>query len=457
MSEHHELMGGKLHIYKRENSRFWQCSAYLAGKNRRMTTKEESLSHARDIAEDWYLELRGKARGGNLTSGPTFKKAADQFLEEYELITQGQRSPQWVKTYEWMLRVYLLPYFGKMALSEITAGKVQEYRIHRRQIAMEKRGKPPSRTSMHHETVAIRQVLKTAMRHGWLHSLPDLSQPYKTSGKVTHRAWFSPEEYQQLFEATRRRAKTPLNNRHRWACEQLHDYVLFMANTGLRPDEAARLEFRDVKIVKDAGSKQTILEIEVRGKRGVGWCKSTTGAVLPFKRLQERERLQFETETNNGRTGEGQIKAEKKKAPTKAKPGPSDRLFPVKQHGRGLLNTILDELELKRDRDGNMRTAYSLRHTYICFRLMEGADIYQIAKNCRTSVEMIEKFYAAHIKTMLDATAINVRKGTIQRERKDREGGHPSTSRTDRKTREGGRNSPLRRERKRAERPRAEA
>ena len=36
------------------------------------------------------------------------------------------------------------------------------------------------------------------------------------------------------------------------------------------------------------------------------------------------------------------------------------------------------------------------------------ADIYQIAKNCRTSVEMIEKYYAAHIKTSLDAAAINV-------------------------------------------------
>ena len=32
---------------------------------------------------------------------------------------------------------------------------------------------------------------------------------------------------------------------------ELHDYVLFMGNTGLRPDEAARLEYRDVKIVKD--------------------------------------------------------------------------------------------------------------------------------------------------------------------------------------------------------------
>jgi integrase len=341
-----------------------------------------------------------------------------------------------------------------MALSEITAGKVQEYRIHRRQLAMEKRGKPPSRTSMHHETVAIRQVLKTAMRHGWLHALPDLSQPYKTSGKVTHRAWFSPDEYQQLYEATRRRAQTPLNNRHRWACEQLHDYVLFMANTGLRPDEAGRLEFRDVRIVKDAGSKETILEIEVRGKRGVGWCKSTSRAVLPFTRLQNRERLGVLPESEEAQTGP-QHAASPKDKPRKVKPGPTDRLFPMKQ--RGLLNIILDELKLKRDRDGNLRTAYSLRHTYICFRLMEGADIYQIAKNCRTSVEMIEKFYAAHIKTMLDAAAINVERGTIGRERKGREGEPATVIRTDPKTREGGKKASLRRERKGTERPRVGA
>ena len=75
-----------------------------------------------------------------------------------------------------------------------------------------------------------------------------------------------------------------------------------------------------------------------------------------------------------------------------------------------MFNNILAEEKLKFDRDGNRRTAYSLRHTYICFRLMEGADIYQIAKNCRTSVEMIEKHYAAHIKTALDTKAINIRR-----------------------------------------------
>src|ERR1700689_4105197 len=129
--ETHNLMGGKLHIYKRENSRYWQCSTYLAGKNRRMTTKEDSLAHAKEIAEDWYLELRGKARAGVLRTEKTFKVAAEQFEKEYEIITEGQRSPRWIEGHKIRLRLHLVPFFGEMGLSEVTAGKLQEYRIHR--------------------------------------------------------------------------------------------------------------------------------------------------------------------------------------------------------------------------------------------------------------------------------------------------------------------------------------
>jgi len=97
------------------------------------------------------------------------------------------------------------------------------------------------------------------------------------------------------------------------------------------------------------------------------------------------------------------LRVRKRKAPS-----PMDLVFGKVQ--RELLNAVLTELDLKRDRDGNPRTANSLRHTCICLRLMEGADFYQVAKNCRTSVEMIQKFYATHIKNTLDTAAINVRK-----------------------------------------------
>ncbi|MBL4804638.1 MAG: site-specific integrase [Alphaproteobacteria bacterium] len=379
MCNKHTLMGGKLNLYKRNRSSYWQCGAFIAGKYRRKSTKEESLALAKDIAEDWYLTLIGKQKRGELRYDKPFKEAAEQFIREYEVITHGQRNQKYVEMQEMRLRVHVIPFFGQMGLSEVTAGKVQEYRIHRHEQAMEKYGQPPARSTLHQEIVALRQSLKTAVRHGWLDRLPDLSEPYKASSKITHRAWFSPEEYKKLYEATRRRAKKPTRERYAWESEQLHDYVLFMANTGLRPDEAKRLEYRDVEIAEDWDTGEVILEIEVRGKRGIGFCKSTKGAVEPFKRLKERN-----------------------------KPQPNDRLFP-KTH-RDLLNTILEEEGLKFDREGQRRTAYSLRHTYICLRLMEGADIYQIAKNCRTSVEMIEKYYASHIKNRLDAAAINVRR-----------------------------------------------
>jgi integrase len=226
--------------------------------------------------------------------------------------------------------------------------------------------------------------------------MPDLSAPYKASGKIAHRAWFSPEEYKKLYEFTRADAKAAKSLYIQYIREQFHDYVLFMANTGLRPDESARLEFRDVAIVTDEATGERILEIEVRGKRGVGYCKSMTGAVMPFQRMKKRLRPPF-----------GRLR-ERGMPKVKNLPGPTDKIVgktPAEQ-----LNVVLGKLNLKFDRDGNRRTAYSLRHTYICLRLMEGADIYQIAKNCRTSVEMIETFYASHIKNTLDAAAINVRK-----------------------------------------------
>jgi integrase len=409
VAEHHTLLGGKVHVYKRPNSSSWQCSTYLGGKNRRTTTKEDSLSRAKEIAEDWYLQLRGKLRNGEIKTEKTFREASEQFLREYDLITQGQRSKVYVNCQHLRSRVHLVPFFGPLGLSEITAGKAQEYRIHRVEQAMAKHGKAPARNTIHQEIVTLRQTLKAAVRNGWLDRLPDLSEPYRSSPKISHRAWFSPEEYKKLYEATRKRAQEPKATRYKWESEQLHDYVLFAANTGLRPDEAWRLQFRDVTIVEDDASGQTILEIEVHGKRGVGYCKSMPGAVRPFERLRDRLRPTRADRAGNGADSTTNSSGELRR------PGPTDLIFPKWQ--RELFKTILDEENLRVDREGQPRTAYSLRHTYICLRLMEGADIYQIAKNCRTSVEMIEKYYASHIKTQVDAAAINIMRPKLKKKK----------------------------------------
>jgi integrase len=417
----HEILGGLVQVYKRDG-RYWQCSASVAGRQHRSTTKEEGLTEAKQFAEDWFLELRGKARAGLLKTEKNFAEAATQFLKEYEAITEGQRSPKWVEGHGIRLRLHLLPFFGDFGLSEVTPGKVQEYRVHRMSSSRPAKAAeqdeapvdsaarspkrppkrppgPPARSTLHDEIVTLRQVLKTAIRHGWLTYLHDFSPPYRTQGKIVHRPWFSPEEYKQLYKATRQYAHESEKKHYRWNAEQVHDYVLFLANTGLRPDEAKNLQHRDVTIVKDAATDERILEIEVRGKRGVGYCKSMPSTVLPYQRLLKRAKP-----VRDGRRKA--VDGEKRAAEPPKLPQPTDHVFPG-NHIK-LFNGVLTRAKLKLDRDSNRRTAYSLRHTYICMRLMEGADIYQIAKNCRTSVEMIEKFYAAHIKNTLDAAAINV-------------------------------------------------
>jgi len=117
-----------------------------------------------------------------------------------------------------------------------------------------------------------------------------------------------------------------------------------------------------------------------------GEYKSMPGAVRPFERLRSRLRPAriYGVNTPSKTFVTSAAASEQWRMPE-----PTDLIFPKWQ--RELFKTILDEQNLRFDRDGRPRTTYSLRHIYICLRPMEGADIHQIAKNCRTSVEMIEE------------------------------------------------------------------
>lgn len=419
MMARHEILGGLVQVYKR-GGKFWHCAASIKGEQQRAATGEEELPQAKQYAEEWYLRLRGLAAAGLLKKKEkTFNEAADEFEKEYEILTEGQRSARWVEGHKGRLRVHLRPFLGSLGLSQINAAKAQDYRIHRMQPKPgADPGKPfkrPSRNTLHNEVVTCRMVLKTALRKGWIDYVPDLSDPYRKQSKVVHRPWFSPAEYKQVYTATRTH-KDGARPQDKWDAEQLHDFVLFMANTGLRPDEAMHLEHRDIAIVDDEATGQRILEIEVRGKRGVGFCKSTAMAVQPYERLLARPKPPTAEDHKKIRSlSRAERKAWLESRPLHL-PQPMDKVFP--RNHIAIFNNVLDKNNLKLDREGNKRTAYSLRHTYICMRLIEGADIYALAKNCRTSVEMIQKHYAAHIKDLLDTTKINPMQRTTKRKGK---------------------------------------
>ncbi len=100
--------------------------------------------------------------------------------------------------------------------------------------------------------------------------------------------------------------------------------------------------------------------------------------------------------------------------------GPDDYVFfPLEQDRKlalgiagWLFNWILNELELKSGPHGKDRSLYSLRHTAITFRLLYGGkiDLLTLAKNARTSVEMIERFYASTLAAEANVSLLHSRR-----------------------------------------------
>ena len=62
--------------------------------------------------------------------------------------------------------------------------------------------------------------------------------------------------------------------------------------------------------------------------------------------------------------------------------------------------------------NGKNRTLYSLRHTAITFRLLYGGaiDLLTLARNARTSVDMIEKFYSSNLSAEMNIDLLQGRR-----------------------------------------------
>jgi hypothetical protein len=84
---------------------------------------------------------------------------------------------------------------------------------------------------------------------------------------------------------------------------------------------------------------------------------------------------------------------------------------------------LLKITNLKNDPLGESRTLYSLRHTAIMFRLTEsqGLDLLSLARNARTSVEMIDRFYAKHLTAEMNVELIQSNRNESLRTTSDQE------------------------------------
>ena len=92
------------------------------------------------MAGEWYVDLCGKRRSGELKARSenkpkerTFRQASEAYMDGIKLLTIGVRNPKYVEFMELRMNRHILPYFGDKPLSTINKGMVQSGRAFSRQ------------------------------------------------------------------------------------------------------------------------------------------------------------------------------------------------------------------------------------------------------------------------------------------------------------------------------------
>lgn len=364
----------EFNLFKIPSSPFYQVRFKRDGKYQVKSLKTGDLIKATERASQIVagININSISVSGNQKS---FAQVVEAVLaRDQRLVNAELRNPQHNKDQLSIYKVHLKEQLGWMPTQEMTFQVISDYVD-----AMFDQGK--SITTIKHVMVFVSKTLKHAHRMGWISAvpaLPTISQPKAV------RPWLSMDEYQKVLKYLVdevESGKETIVVRYNTIDQELRWFIAFMINTFLRPSDAKNLRHRNIEIVRQ-GDKRYLRITPESSKTINSPIISMPSAVSIYVNLIKYQRAKgfgnsdhfiFLPKYNNRNV--------------------------ALQHLRLQFQEVLKRTGLERGRTGEMRTLYSLRHSAIMFRLLTGKsmDLLTLARNCRTSVEMIDRFYAKHL------------------------------------------------------------
>jgi len=299
------------------------------------------------------------------------------------------------RLFEGRVKNYLLPAWGRTPIHEIDTVAVQSF--------VDELTAQVKRSTVRQILMALRRVFHHASAHQMVDRIPVMP---RIKGDSVPRGAFTAQEYLHLWQAARKMSTAPdlRTSSHRDRCGGLFakdiplhadmpDLIRFMVNCFIRPTDLKWMQHRHIQVVD---GKHRYLRLQLpESKRHVTQIVSMRPAVSLYKKILYQ-------------------------AKSKGCAAPDDYVFLPEVRDRKVAMMIIDvqfrrlleESGLRIGKRGQTRTLYSLRHTSIMFRLLygRGIDLLTLARNARTSVEMIEKFYASELSAEMNVDLLHSRR-----------------------------------------------
>lgn len=373
-----KLLGGVAVLFRRNRSSAWQVRYKVQGKWVRTTTKQMALDDARKLAEDIVLNARFRERNALPPVSKRFADVARIAVQRMKRELEAKQGKVIYTHYIAALERYLVPFFGKHHVTSIDQPLLRDFDLWRAELM----NRVPKSSTIGNHNAAMARVFDVAIEKGYMaHSqVPLLTRQARDSER---RPDFSLDEYRQLYRFMRSWVVDGKAGKSRDMRLLLRDYVLVLANTGMRHGtESYGLKWKHLSEFESGGVRY--LAMWVDGKTGPRELVARHRCVTYLQRIHQRSR-------DIAHLSWQQLLAK----------GVDEYVFrlPDGSQSRNLHQTfevLLKDAGLLLDRRTDQpRTLYSLRHTYATLALVKGTvDIHTLAKQMGTSAVMIERHYS---------------------------------------------------------------
>jgi hypothetical protein len=312
---------------------------------------------------------------------------------------RGELSERYVRCQQQRIEGVLFPAFGDKDITEIDYAVMDDLRTD-----LFRRGLSNSTIRLHF--ASLNKVIAYAQRVGVI-----AAQPIKPRVKQIDnaRGYFAVSEYRQLRRTARQllgtsHSITQVNDGVKAAGQALRRVVItedllylipFMVYSFIRPSDLKTMQHKHVEVRQGARGEYLYLPIPQSKKHD----KPITS--MPRAAIAYRQLLDYQRQRGYGNDTDYLFLPEHENRQTAYRT--LTRQFDV----------VLNDTSLRVGKDGSQRTLYSLRHTAIMYRLLFGGDInlLALARNARTSVAMIERFYASQLEGQLVVSQLHQRRG----------------------------------------------